>query len=690
MRKDLVYAVRALLKNPAFTALALVSLALGIGANTAIFSVINAALLHPVPYPDPGQLVLIYTKEPKSDLRDFPVSAPDFMDWRSRNTVFSSMAAMRIRSVNLTLQGQPDRVFAARATSDWFSTLGSKPALGRWFSPAEDKLGGNVVVISDELWNRRFGRDRNVIGRSIRVDGADHVIIGVMPPDPTFGPIEVLQPLTFTEDPWMKARGSHNFRIIARLKPGVSFAQAQDQMSAIARQLAAEYPQDNAGVGVTLWPIEEHEVRDVRPALLILLGAVSLVLLIACGNAANLLLARVNGRRREIAIRDALGASRWRLVRLMLAESLVLSLAAGISGCLLALWGVEALKHLIPKYVLPNAASISVNGIVLVFVLCVSVLCSIVFGVGPALAAARQDVNRNLKEGGRSATSGVVRQRIRWALAVGEIGLSLMLLIGAGLLLKSLWRLINADPGFRADGVLTAAIVPTAPFDSKAWRADVPIYRRIINRISALPGAEQAAFASALPLEGHNEYDSFEIEGRPPQHLVDLPVADKTIVTPDYLTAMKIPVLRGRGLSASDTAATQMVAVIDQAAAREFWPHENPIGTRIRYVEAENQRGPWLTVVGVAGAVKHVSMDEPPAPTVYVPLEQFPYPGMELVVRTKRDPAQLANAVRAAIMRSGPIFLWSASGRRERSSVTPLGGSVLPRNSSGCLPGWHW
>jgi putative ABC transport system permease protein len=649
MRKDLIYACRALLKNPAFTALALVSLALGIGANTAIFSVINATLLHPVPYPGSNRLVLLYTKEPKTDLRDFPVSAPDFMDWRSRNRVFSSMAAMRMLPVNLTLQGEPDRVFAARVTSNWFSTLGMKPVLGRVFTAEEDKLGGNVAVLSDELWNRRFGRSRNVIGKTMTIDGATHTIVGVMPPDPTFGPLEVWRPLTFTEDPGMKERGSHNFRVVARLQQGVTFAQAQDQMSAIARQLAAEYPQDNAGVGVTVWPIVEHAVENIRPALLILLGAVCLVLLIACGNAANLLLARVNGRRREIAIREALGASRWRLVRLMLAESLVLSLAAGMGGWLLALWGVEALKRMIPQYVLPNAASVSVDGIVLIFVLGVSVFCSIVFGVGPALAAASQDANQNLKEGGRSATSGVVRQRIRWALAAGEIALSLTLLIGAGLLLKSLWHLIHADPGFRADGVLTAAIVPTAPFDPDAWRADVKLYGRIIDRLSVLPGVQQAAFASSLPLEGHNEYDSFEIEGQPHGHLVDLPLGDKTIVTPQYLAAMKIPVLRGRGPTASDTASTQMVAVIDQVAEREYWPHQNPIGKRIRYFEGENQTGPWLTIVGVVGAVKHVSIAAAATPTVYVPLEQTPYPGMDLALRTVGDPAQLANAVRAAI-----------------------------------------
>ena len=420
-------------------------------------------------------------------------------------------------------------------------------------------------------------------------------------------------------------------------------------MNEVARRLAAEYPQDDAGVGVTLWPIEEHEVRDVRPALLILLGAVCLVLLIACGNAANLLLARINGRRREIAIREALGASRWRLVRMLLAESLVLSLAAGLGGWLLSLWGVEALKHLIPEHVLPNAASISVNGIVLVFVLCISVLCSIVFGAGPALVAAHQDANQNLKEGGRSATSGVVRQRIRAALAIGEIGLSLMLLIGAGLLLKSLWRLINADPGFRADGVLTAAIVPTAAFNMDAWRVDVPIYGRIIDRISVLPGVEQAAFASSLPLEGHAEYDGFEIEGQPARHASDLSMADKTIVTPQYFATMKITLLRGRSLTVADTANTQMVAMIDQAAARQFWPNENPIGKRIRFFESADRPDPWLTIVGVAGAVKHVSMDAAPTPTVYVPLEQFPYPGMNLTVRTKGDPARLASAVRAAI-----------------------------------------
>lgn len=649
MRKDLIYAARALLNSPAFTALALISLALGIGANTAIFSVINAALLHPVPYPYPSRLVRIFTKVPKSDLIDFPVSGPDFKDWRARNTVFSSMAAMRMRSVNLKLQGEPDRVLAAHVTSNWFDTLGIKPVLGRGIAPAEDIAGGNVVVISDEMWNRRFSRSRDAIGRTITIDGANHMIVGVMPPDPTFGPIELWRPLTFTEDFTMKERGSHNFHVVGRLKPGVTLAQAQDQMSAVAGQLAVEYAQENSGVGVTLWQIEDHEVRDVRPALLILLGAVCLVLLIACGNAANLLLARVNGRRREIAIREALGASRWRLVRLMLAESLVLSLAAGMGGWLLALWGVEALRQVIPAYVLPNAASISVNGVVLVFVLGVSVLSSIIFGAGPALVAARQDTNENLKEGGRSGTSGVVRQRIRWALAVGEIGLSLMLLIGAGLLLKSLLRLINADPGFRAEGVLKAAIVPTAPIDPAAWKKDVPLYGRIIDRVAALPGVEQAAFSSNLPLEGHDEYDSFELEGHPPRHLIDLPLGDKTMVTPQYFGVMKIPILRGRSLNANDTANTQLVAMIDQAAARQFWPHKDPIGKRIRYFESATKPEPWLTIVGIAGAVKHVSMDAAATPTVYVPLEQNPYPGMELVVRTKRNPAQLASAVRAAV-----------------------------------------
>ena len=654
MRKDLVYAARTLLKNPAFTALALVSLALGIGANTAIFSVINAALLHPVSYPDPSRLVLVYTHVPKSDLEDFPVSGPDFVDWRARNTVFSSMAAGRLRSVNITSQGEPDRVIAGRVTSNWFDTLGIKPVLGRGFTASEDRLGGNVTVLSDDLWNRRFGRNRNAIGKAITIDGADHTIVGILPPDPTFSPIGLWRPLTFTEDPSMKERASHNLHVVARLKPDVKFAQAQSQMSAVARQLATEYPQENTGVGIKLWQIEDHEVHDVRAALLILLGAVCLVLLIACGNAANLLLARVNGRRREIAIREALGASRWRLVRLMLAESLVLSLAAGVGGWLLALWGVEALKNLIPKYVLPNAEAISVNGVVLIFVLCISVLCSIVFGVGPAFAAACQDTNENLKEGGRSATSGVIRQRIRWVLVVGEIALSLTLLIGAGLLFKSLLRLINTDPGFRAGGVLTAGIVPTAPIDPKAWKADVALYSRIIERISVLPAVQQVAFASNLPLEGHNEYDSFEIEGRPAKHLIDLPLADKTIVTPQYFAAMKIPVLRGRSLTIADTANTQLVALVDQTAARQLWPNEDPIGKRIRYFESAEKPEPWLTIVGITGAVKHVSMDSAATPTVYVPLEQDPYPGMELVVRSERDPAQLAKPVREAIRQVRP------------------------------------
>lgn len=648
MHKDLLYGVRMLLKSPALTALTILSLALGIGANTAIFSVIDATLLHPVSYPEPDRLVMVWSQVPSLKLDEFSSSVPDFVDWRRQAQAFQSLGAAHIRGVNLTGDGDPERVRAGRATAELFDALAVRPMLGRTILPDDVRQGNRVVVVSYGFWKRRLAADSRVADKSITIDGAQHAVVGVMPEGFSFASIDLWRPLTFQEEYWMKDRGSHNLTVLGRLNPGISLAQARQEMSAIAQGIAGQHPDTNTGWGVKLTPIAEQLVRNIRPALLVLLGAVCLVLLIACANVANLLLARASGRRREMAVREALGASSWRIVRLMFAESLALAAVAGIAGCLIAMWGVDGLVRLVPPNLLPNAQSISVHGPVLAFAAGISLLCGFVFGIAPALASARQNVNENLKEGSRSGTSGVTRRRIRALLAVSEIGLSLMLLIGAGLLLKSFWRLLAVDPGFRAAGVLTGVIVPSFAADHIAERQN--LYREILDRVSSLPGVTRAAFGSTLPLQGHNEYNSFEIGGRPrPRLLVDFPIADKRIVTSDYFGIMGIRLVKGRGLGGADTATTLPVAVIDESAANQYWPNEDPVGKQIRYFKSTEQMDRWLTIVGVVGSVKHISIEAPASATVYVPLEQNPYPALTFVIQYAGDPAALAAPVRSAI-----------------------------------------
>jgi putative ABC transport system permease protein len=654
MHKDLLYGVRMLLKSPALTALAVLSLAIGIGANTAIFSVIDATLLHPVSYPEPDGLVMVWSQVPSLKLDEFASSVPDFVDWRRQARAFQSLGAAHIRGVNITGDGDPERVRAGRATAELFDALGASPMLGRTILPDDIRQASRAVVVSYGFWKRRLAADPRIAGKSITIDGAQHTVVGVMPQGSVFAGVDLWRPLTFQEEDWMKQRGSHNLIVLGRLKPGSSLSQARQEMSAIAQGIAGQHPDTNSGWGVKLTPIAEQLVRNVRPALLVLLGAVCLVLLIACANVANLLLARASGRRREMAIREALGAGSWRIVRLMLAESLALSTAAGIAGCLIAMWGVDGLVRLVPANLLPNAQSISVHGPVLAFAAGISLLCGLVFGIAPALACARQDVNDNLKEGSRGGTSGVTRRRVRALLAVSEIGLSLMLLIGAGLLLKSFWRLLAVDPGFRAGGVLAGVIVPPFPPDRIAERQN--LYHQILDRVSSLPGVTRAAFGSSLPLQGgHNDYNSFEIGGRPrPQRMVDLPIADKRVVTPDYFAVMSIPLLKGRALGGSDTATTLPVAVIDESTVKQYWPNEDPVGKQIRYFKSAEKMDGWLTIVGVVGSVKHMSMEEPASATVYVPLEQTPYPALTFVLQSAGDPAALATPVRSAIRELKP------------------------------------
>jgi putative ABC transport system permease protein len=653
MHKDLLYGARMLLKTPALTALAVFSLAIGIGANTAIFSVIDATLLHPVSYPEPDRLVLVWSQVPSLKLDEFASSVPDFVDWHTQAGAFQSLGAAHIRGVNITGDGDPERVRAGRATAELFDALGVRPLLGRTILPDDVRQSSRAVVVSYGFWKRRLAADPRAVGKSITIDGAQHAVVGVLPQGSSFANIDLWRPLTFQEEPWMKERGSHNLTVLGRLNPGISLPRARQEMSAIAKGIAGQHPDTNSGWGVKLTPIAEQLVRNVRPALLVLLGAVCLVLLIACVNVANLLLARASGRRREMAIREALGASSWRIARLMFAESLALSVLAGIAGCLIAMWGVDGLVRLVPPNLLPNAQSISVHGPVLAFAATISLLCGFAFGIAPALASVRQGVNENLKEGSRTGTSGVTRRRIRALLAVSEIGLSLMLLIGAGLLLKSFWRLLEVDPGFRAGGVLTGVIVPSFPPDRMAEGQN--LYREILDRVSSLPGVKRAAFGSALPLQGHTEYNSFEIGARPrPQRLVDYPIADKRVVTPDYFGVMGIPLVKGRALGGADTATTLPVAVIDESAVKQYWPNEDPVGKQIRYFKNAQQMDRWLTIVGVVGSVKHMSIEEPSSATVYVPLEQNPYPALTFVLQSAGDPAALAAAVRSAIRELKP------------------------------------
>jgi putative ABC transport system permease protein len=643
-----------LAKNRSVTAIIVVVLALGIGANTAIFSVVNAALLRPLPYADPDKLVRLSEDSPQ--VPQMSISYPNFLDWREQNKVFSGIAALQFRSLNLMGNGEPERLPGRAVSAELFDVLGVKPALGRSFAPEEDRPGANpVCIISDGLWQRRFGSDPALVGKQITLSDASYTVIGVLPASYAYGtPTDVFVPLGLRADE-MKERGSHpGIYAVARLKPGVTVEMARAELIALAARIGAQYGMQ--GNSATLTPLREAFVGDLRTTLLILLGAVGFVLAIACANVANLLLARAATRQREMAIRTALGAGRLRIVRQLLTESLLLAILGGAIGVLLALWGIDLLRSASADS-LPSTAVIKLDGSVLLFTVLVSLLTGIVFGLAPALSAGKTNLHDTLKEGGRSSSAGGRRPWARSTLVVTEVALSLVLLIGAGLLIKSFIRILDTDPGFKPQNLLTMQLARNAKKDEGG--KVLTFFNDLQARIAGMPGVESAAFSNGIPL-GQTSDTSFAIVGRPKPEQGKQPQTMFYVTSPDYLQAMGIRLVKGRFFNAQDTQHSPRVAVIDETFARQQFPDQEPLGQRIA---GDGKDNPDAEIVGVVGHVKHFGLDaiERVQPQLYFPFNQAPddmlpflAPRMNIIVRTTADPLSLTAAVRREVQALDP------------------------------------
>jgi predicted permease len=646
MLKDLLYGLRMLVKSPGFTIVALLSLALGVGANTAIFTVVHRILLHPVAYPEPDRLLAVFNTNPSLGIKQSVASVPDFEDWKTQNHVFAQMAALQPGSANVTGIQTPERVQVFEATSNVFSLFGMPPELGRGFVPEDASEGRRVVVLDYAFWQKSFGGDKNVLSKTITLDGANYSIIGVLPKQFFSFGRDLWKPLVFSPA-LVNARGSHNEFVMARLKPDVSFAAAQTEMNTIAKRIEMAHPDTNAGNGVKLMVLTELFVGSIRPAMIIMFAAVGFVLLIACANVANLMLARSTGRRREVAVRIALGGSRARIIRQLLTESLLLSSLAGAAGLLLAMWGTAALMKLLPGILAQSFEVSPVSVPVLAFTLALSLVIGLLFGLAPALQSSKFNLNESLREGGRAGTAGTARQRFRNILAVAEVALSLVLLAGAGLLIESFLRLEKSSPGFQPDNILTMEL--SLPFTSYGKDEQQTVfYDRLLAKLGTQPGLSQAALVSSLPLQGHSGHDSFQVEGLPPgKSINDLPIADQRLVSARYFGLMGIPVLRGRAFSPLDNASAPGVAIVDDATAKQYWPNKDPIGKRIHYFNEAGQPLPWRTVVGVVGSVKQNRIEEPASTSVYLPLAQAPSSEIALAVRGTVNATSVAASIHA-------------------------------------------
>jgi putative ABC transport system permease protein len=651
--QDIRFAVRMLRKNWGVTAIVVIVLGLGIGANTAIFSVVNAALLRPLPYAEPDKLVRLSEDSPQ--VPQMSISYPNFLDWREQNKVFSGIAAMQFRSLNLTGVNEPERLAGRAVSAEFFDVLGVKPARGRSFSSAEDRPGANpVCIISNGLWQRRFGSDSGLINKQVSLSGTSYTVIGVLPENYAFGtPTDVFVPIGLHADE-MKERGSHpGIYAIARLKPGVTVETARAELIAMAQRISEQYGMK--GNSATLTPLREIFVGDIRSTLLILLGAVGFVLAIACANVANLLLARAATRHKEMAIRTALGAGRLRIVRQLLTESLLLSLVGGLIGLLLALWGIDLLRSAGADS-LPSTAVIKLDGKVLIFTLAVSLLTGVIFGLAPALGSAKTDLHDTLKEGGRSSNAGG-RHWLRSTLVVTEVALSLVLLVGAGLLIKSFLHILDTDPGFKPRNLLTMQLALNAKKDE--GEKVLNFFNDLNRRIAGLPGVEAAAFSNGIPLGGAAD-TSFGIVGRPKPEPGKQPQTMLYITSPDYLKAMGIRLIKGRFFTLQDTQKSPRVAVIDETFARQQFPNEEPRG---HYLAGDGKDNPDAEIVGVVGHVKHFGLDaeERVQPQLYLPFNQAPNdmlpflaPRMNLIVRATADPVNLTAAARREVQALDP------------------------------------
>jgi putative ABC transport system permease protein len=650
--RDIRFGLRMLVKNPTFTAIAVLTLALGIGANTAIFSVIDAALLRPLPYPDADRIVVLYQFD-QDKQSDDPAPA-DFLDFRQQSSSFAYFAAHRGLPFNLSGNGQPERVEGAVVTSDFFAALGVQAVQGRTIQPDLDPPGGtSVAVLSYGLWQRRFGADASIVGRAIDVDGVSRIVVGIMPPGFAFPAgtelwtssrfAAVPHPLRPTEDP-AALRDSHYFQSFGRLKPGVTLSQASAEVDTIAKRLKQQYGDKEEGFGATLISLRQDLVGETRPALLILLGAVALVLLIACVNVANIILARGASRQKEMALRIALGAGRLHLLRHLLVESVLLALAGGGLGILLALWALAPLRALVPADMI-GGAPIALDSRVLLFTLFASLASGVLFGLIPGLRLLGADLNVSLQEGGRGSAGGGRARRMRNALVVTEIAMAAILLIAAGLLLRSFSHLLNVPEGFDPDHVLSLQLaLPQARYPKPGDR--VAFVKNTVERVNSLPGIAVASAISRLPLNPGNSSRSVEIEGRTPPPSGDIS-PDYLVVTPDYFQTLGVPLLAGRTFTDRDDANAAAVAIVSEATAHHFWPGQDVIGKHLRGACGDDKT--WCQVVGVVGDLKQHHLEQASKLAVYVPFSQDPWAFFALVVRTRLEPASAASAVESAI-----------------------------------------
>ncbi|MGH9378226.1 MAG: ABC transporter permease [Terriglobia bacterium] len=644
--QDLRYGLRQLRRNPGFTAVAVITLALGIGANTAIFSMVNAILLQPLPYKNPQRLVRLETTGPGSASPAPVASGPDFEDWQKENHVFKEMAAGFVANKALTGRSEPLQLSGFEVSPQIFHLLGIPPLLGRTFTQDETQPGRDqVVILSYGLWQRAFGGDNMIVGKSIMLDGKPHDVVGVMPrslkfPDLWWGTkAEFWVPLNLENPAWRRLRGNHWLWVLARMKKGITLARAQADMTTISRNLQQQYPREDTGVSATVLGLRGQLTKQVRPALLVLFAAVGFLLLIACANITNLLLARSITREREIAIRLAVGSGRTRLVRQLLTESVLLFLLGGLAGLLVGWGALRVLLYAAPEGYIPSITQVRLDGWVFGFTLGIAFLAGILAGLVPALHFSNPDLHSTLKEGGRS-TAGHHRS-VRSSLTVIEVALALLMLIGAGLALKSMARLMGVDPGFDPHNVLEAGIaLPQSRY--KSGEQQTAFYEQLMDQVRALPGVESASAADYPPLWG-NPNGFVYIEGQPlPKNMYSGPAVDWCTILSDYFHTMRIPLLSGRDFTLRDGAKSPPVAIVNEAMAHFFWPNENPLGKRFT---RDYQKPEWITIVGIVGNVREDGLDQAARPEAYFPEAQNPDSDLAVVLRTLTVPLGEADAL---------------------------------------------
>ena len=673
LRQDIGFGVRMLRRQPGFTGVALLALTLGIGANTAIFSIVDAVLWRPLPYPASNDVISLGEQRPRENRIHGPVAPADFYDWRHDNRAFSAMAAVEPGSVNISGDAEPERVQAITVTAGFLDVLGIKPMLGRDFTRDQETEGRHrVVLLSDGFWRRRFGAAPSTIGQKITLNENPYDVVGVLP-ESFWWPTTPDVVLVYASRAGGEAiRAVHSMEVIGRLGPGVSLAQARADMDAIGKRLSEQYPQTNATHSPHLYTLQQSLVGDVKSALLVLLGAVGLVLLIACTNVAMLLLAKASGRGREIAVRLALGAGRSRLVRQLLTESVLLALVGGAAGVLVAAWGLSAFRGLAPASftALPGIARVAVDTRVLLVAFMMSAVTGVVFGVIPAVTASDQHLTSALQEEGRGGSASARSARVRTVLVVAELALSLVLLVGAGLLLVSFRRVLDVSPGFEPQNIVVAPIARSGPQPQA-----LTFYQMLLERVRALPTVDAAALATPLPFVGVDGRTGFRIEGRTAES--PIPVrARPRLISSGYFATLGIPVVRGRAFTDRDSDDAPYVVIINAAAARRYWPEDDPVGRRIDISFAAEPR--WMEIVGIVGDVKHAGLELDTDPEAYLPYRQPPFPGLAqrltVVVRTHAPLATMAPMLKSAVTeldRNQPIGTVSAMEDLIAASVAP-------------------